>query len=459
MGWFNLNKKSKTIKRDESGKIIGVVDLEKEIARPYVADANFITLFYTLPEVFFPINYIAHRVASGSYQLKRVKDDSLVFDREEINSFLYKPNPLFSFYDFIYSSEAYELATGNCYIKAALPELLKDTDEIWKWCDNYWVLPSDNVDIKTPSTTVRLFGSAKKEDIIESYVLTVGGAPMNISPNRILHTRTSNLQYDHNYLKGKSRLESQIKPISNLIPVYEARNIIYVKRGGLGFLVNEKKDDTGTIPMTKTEKENIRSEYYDTYGVSANKVPVGISDVPLKFVRTNLSIQELQPFEETLLDAISIAGAFGIPDVLVPQKDKGTFNNQNIAEKGVYSNIIIPRAQQKCRDLTNFMGLENSGYYLDVDFSHVDVLQEGRKEKEEVKKIASERCKNDFWSSVITLNDWRANIGESQVEDPLYKKLLLQMSDTEIEKIKSILNTSTNGSATATNVQNQDQRR
>ena len=38
----------------------------------------------------------------------------------------------------------------------------------------------------------------------------------------------------------------------------------------------------------------------------------------LSFVRTNLTIAELQPFEETLADAISISGAYGIPAVLVP---------------------------------------------------------------------------------------------------------------------------------------------
>jgi len=43
------------------------------------------------------------------------------------------------------------------------------------------------------------------------------------------------------------------------------------------------------------------------------------------FVRTNLSIAELQPFEETLADAINIAGAYGIPAVLVPRKDQSTF--------------------------------------------------------------------------------------------------------------------------------------
>ena len=46
----------------------------------------------------------------------------------------------------------------------------------------------------------------------------------------------------------------------------------------------------------------------------------------LTFVRTNLSIAELQPFEETLADAINIAGHTASLPFLFREKDQSTFS-------------------------------------------------------------------------------------------------------------------------------------
>jgi hypothetical protein len=69
----------------------------------------------------------------------------------------------------------------------------------------------------------------------------------------------------------------------------------------------------------------------------------------------------------------------------------------------------------------------------------VDCLQEGQKEKEEVSKIISERAMGEFQNGIITLNDYRARIGESKVENSLFDKLLYEMSDKELERVKKIL--------------------
>ena len=98
--------------------------------------------------------------------------------------------------------------------------------------------------------------------------------------------------------------------------------------------------------MEPKEKREIEDYLDKSYGLGEGQRPIGVTDVPLSFVRTNLSISELQPFEETLQDAITIAGVYGIPDVLVPRKDHSTFNNQANAEKTAYCGVIIPMAQK-----------------------------------------------------------------------------------------------------------------
>lgn len=407
---------------------------------PFTCTSNFIKLFETVPEVYFPVKFIIDKINTGVFQLKRSEDDSVVWDNDSVNRFLTRPNALFSFREFVSRHFAFKLLTGNSFIKAAVPGMLHISGELWELCDNYWVLPSGNVNIKTPNR-VPLFSTAKLEDIIDSYELNVNGQIEKIDPCAVLHTKELNISESNSgdYFRGNSRLMAQKKPISNLIAVYEARNIIYVKRGALGMFVSNKRDEMGTSPLTPKESDAIREEYEDSYGVTKGKSPIGVVNHPVDFIKISASIQDLQPFEETLADACQIAGAFGIPSELIPRKDHGTFSNLGESEKKVYTSVIIPEATEFARDLTLFLGLDRSGMYLDVDFSHVECLQAGSKEKHETKKIISDKCRAEFLSGIITLNDWRAQIGESKIENPLYNKLLLEMNEAEQEKIKNIV--------------------
>ena len=153
--------------------------------------------------------------------------------------------------------------------------------------------------------------------------------------------------------------------------------MIFLKRGALGFVVAEKKDETGTVALESNEKDELREQINSKYGVGEGQSPWAVTDIPVNFIRTNLSIQELQPFDETLEDAIKIASVFGIPSVLVPRKDQSTFSNQDTAEKSVYTSVIIPAAKRFCEALTIFLGLDQKGLYLDCDFSDVACLQVG----------------------------------------------------------------------------------
>lgn len=423
----------------------GSLDLivEEMFANPCVCSQNFLQLFNSVPEVFFPIDYISSKAAGATFVLKKVKDDSIVWNNDKINKILNKPNCLFSWKETVYLHFVYKLCTGDSFLRAAVPETFMNSKSMWKWCSNYWVLPADKVEIVPVRNNIPLFGIAEMENIIDYYNIQFGfSACMHMNPKEIMHDREGipSLYPGINFLRGTSRLKSQVKPISNLIAVYEARNVIYVKRGGLGWLVSAKKDDTGTIAMTPEEKKELLKEHNKTYGLGKRQFPFGISNIPLEFLRTNLSIRELLPFEETLADAISIAGAFNIPSDLIPRKDKSTFNNQKTAEKSVYSSVIIPMTTRFCKDFTEFLGLEADGLYIDCDFSHVDCLQEGKKEAEEVNSSISKRCREEFLSGIITLNDWRAQIGESKVEIPLYSKLIYEMAPDEIEKVKMMLN-------------------
>lgn len=419
--------------------------LREERAVPYIAYSSPMQLYNTLPEIFWAVDFIASRIAGAHFDIKRTKDDSIVWCNKRMNKILTNPNCLMTWRELVYSHYTYSLVTGNGFIRAAMAETAKDLAK-YRWCDNFWSLPADCVDIEPVRTfNIPLFGICTLEEIVAYYRLSYSYArgDEKIPVWQVWHDRDLKPEYTAGrFLKSNSRLLSVLKPISNLIAVYEARNVIYVKRGGIGFLINENTDVTGHVPMTDEEKKELMEEMDRNYGVTNGRNPLGFSNQKLGFIRTNLSISDLQPFDETLEDAIKIAGAFGIPAVLVPRKDQSTFSNQATAEKAVYTSTIIPMTKRFCEAMTTFLGLDKDGYYLDCNFADVDCLQLGLKEAEQVKQLTFQRCINQFSAGLITLNDIRAQMHESCIpveEDPLFSKLKYQMDEQELQRVERVM--------------------
>ena len=449
---IGLRKKSATPVDDYNTAVAVATSLTSEervalmarkiTATPYVANSNFLTLYNTVPEVAWPVNYIASRAAGAKYVLKKYSDETVVWNNDIINRLLVKPNAFETWYRTLFKHFAYKLVTGNSYIKAAMSDTFAGAKTLYKWCDRYVELESLLVRIEYKRVVGDIYGVADVEDVVEAYHHDIGDMYHRaIDPRCVFHDKDDFLGYQSgDPLKAKSRLYAVLKAISNLIAVYEARNVIYVKRGGLGWLVSDQKDEMGSKALTSDEKKKILDQANEMYGLERGKYPYGISDVKLDFIRTNLSITDLQPFDETLADAVIIAGIYGIPPVLIPRKDQSTYANQANAEKAVYSSVIIPMVQRFCQEFTRFLGLDQDGLYLDADFSDVDCLQTGKKEEQEVLRSITDRCKIEFESGLITLNDWRAQQGYERVEDPLYDKLVSEMTPDEIERVKNFTN-------------------
>lgn len=427
-------------------QILANIDM---LVRPTVVGNNFIELFKTIPEVFWPIDFIAKRISEAHFDLKRVKDDSIVWcNRLGADTILKQPNPIMTWREIVYQHFVYKLATGNAFFRAAMPDTITADATKFQWCSNYWSLPAHLVQVMPTERSYGLpmFGIAKIDELIKGYTLNIGSDSRSIIPYwQIWHDRDGipELLSGAGYMKASSRLISVKKPIANLIAVYEARNVIYVKRGALGFVVAEKQDQTGTVALEPEEKKELKEQITNNYGVGEGQSPWAVTDIPVNFIRTNLSIAELQPFEETLEDAIKIAAIFGIPAVLVPRKDQSTFSNQDTAEKSVYTSVIIPACKRFCEGLTTFLGLEQRGLYIDCDFSDVNCLQSGLKENEEVKKLVNERCLSQFNNGLISINDWRAQIHEDALEGEIYDKVKFEMTPEEIAKVDSVIKAQT----------------
>lgn len=415
------------------------------LSRPRRVDKDYMTLYRTVPEVFWPVDFIAKRISEAHFDIKRTKDDSIVWcNRLGVDKFLKGPNPVMTWRELVYQHFTNKLVTGNAFLRAAMPETISPDAPKCQWAPAFWELPASQISVEPAGSDAAslLYGLLDRDEIIRGFRLRSGAFMDTIIPAyQVWHDRDGmpDMCGGGNFLKSRSRLEAVLKPIANLLAVYEARNVIYVKRGGLGFIVAQKSDATGTVALEPGEKEELRAEVDRNYGVTEGKSPYAVTDIPIDFVRTNLSISDLQPFDEVLEDTIKIAGVFGIPAVLVPRKDQSTFNNQGEAEKTAYTSTIIPMAKRFCEELTIFLGLDQKGLYLDCDFSDVACLQVGLKESEQVKKLTNERCLSEFANGLISINAWRAQIHEDALEGDIYDKVRFEMTPEEREQVSQVI--------------------
>jgi HK97 family phage portal protein len=407
-------------------------------------DSNLTVLFHEVPEIYTPVHIIASLISSGVFTVKKMKDDSPVDNNKYMNRLLSSPNPLQNWQELIYQAMAYQMVTGKNYLYANVPDTLTIN---YRNISTLINLPADNVQLRT-DPMIKILSATAIEDLILDY-LTPDGAQgiINIPPSKVMYTKyTSLYAYDLN-IRGRSPLLSAQKAITNLIAVYEARNVIYTKRGALGFLVSKKGDASGMIPLSPKEKKELQDDYNKTYGLTSSKSPVAITSLPVDYIQVAATIADLQPFEETEYDASAIFAVYGVPRELMPRKEGATFENYNHALKSLYENAVIPRAKSLVRSISAFLKLEEVDLYLDVDFGHVKVLQENLKEKSAVDWRNNETSRVRFQYGIITLNDWRTTCGLEPAQNGLYNKLIYDMTPDELTKVETILKLSS-GSTT-----------
>lgn len=408
------------------------------------APSNFIELFHCIPEIFAPIHEIASRIANADFQLRKTFNDEIVYKNKEWNKLFETPNPLQHFRELIYEAVVYEYVTGDEFMYFNNPATLSNRFEN---IVAIWNLPADSV---TPVLydKIKLFSATDIKDIVKSYRLDDN---TEFLPENILHIRSINLSWKDRKLKGKTQLLSADKAIQNLIAVYEARNVIYTKRGALGFIVSRKTDADGTMSLTDSEKTQILNQHHSRHGLGQGQFPVGVADAPIDYIKIGATISELEPFKETLADACAIYGVLGVPDNLIPGADKKSYENFAQADRALFQNVVIPKANMYMQSISNKLGLTEAKLYLHASFDNVESLQENKTEKASWKSKNFDTGLKMFQAGVIKLNELVVESGYEKKDNPLYDKVLYDMDEQELERVKEIMNIQkpvNNGTAT-----------
>jgi phage portal protein BeeE len=337
------------------------------------------------------------------------------------------PNPMMSRWEFLQSYIATKWVFGNAFFygnAGGVEVNIKNIETLW----NVW--PQYMSAVLTGS----YFSATTQEEIIQEWIWGTNGFNNETKwkPQEILHRKDKNLSINcqKDIVFGKSRVESLMRPLSNISLAYESENNVMADRGAR-LIITAGKDDAGVVPIMPNDKKKLKEEFRN-YGLQDGQSQALIAEGVVNITAVDQDIRKLGIFETIATDALAVANTFNTPYELVRYNLTGsTFENQNQAEKRMYQNVIIPEFTDLLSDLTNWLKLRDFGYEYVADFSHIAVLQEDAKDKAQANRQTSAYYKELFLSNGCTLNEWRQAIGLNS-SDGYGDKRLSEMDDKEV---------------------------
>ncbi len=337
--------------------------------------SNAYELANTIAEIFIPIDAIAERCSSLKYDIVDLNTKEVIIPQGNLKRLLESPNPLDRFSDIIYQSIFAELADGNSYIYTKTADSI--VNPTYDNISNIWVLKPHLTKPVLHKQISNPFLMKQVSDLVD-YYKTFFFYEHKIKPRYVLHTANLGITETGT---GRSPLFACEKNINNILAVYQARYNVYAKNGNAGILAKAPVGGGGASlqeAIDPVTRDTMLKDLQDRNGLIGDKNFIGMSSVPLQFIKTLGTIKELEPFDETLENAIKIAGIFGVNKELLPKKDNATFSNQTIAEKSFWQNVIKAFANDTAQSLNKIYYLPENWSFV-PNFTGIEALQEDKK--------------------------------------------------------------------------------
>ena len=343
-----------------------------------LTDLNAFKLSNTVAELYFPIDYMADRASKLRYYITD-KNGIEIPESSELNRFINKANPLYSFSDLMYQAIFSYLSDGNVYQYLSVPQSYRNVSV--NNITRLDVLQPSQVELKEHTNVSELLASDISDFIRDARYYSSGTQRFDqLRIDRLRLYRIDATRRDSSAILARSPLFKAFRNINNLLATYSARYNVYANNGAAGYLV--KKSSTGGIESSLTDRTDIVQQINDRHGLTGNRRLWGVSSVPLEWINTLSTIKDLMPYEETLENSIKIASVYQIPPELIPRKDQSTFDNKNPAERSVWENALMSIIDTMCNYFTRSLTLDVSGYRIKADYSSVSVLSANETEIE-----------------------------------------------------------------------------
>ena len=318
------------------------------------------TLYNEIPELQMVINRYSKMVASANPQI--VDENGVIVERvpQWITDLIDRPNGMQTWGNLLYMMAINKCVTNNILVYAPKGSL-------------------GNVQALTPLAwnNVKVVGTGKglkqidKGGFIKEFQIPTNQAGQfeSFLPEEVIYISEPD---GINLFNTKSKLEALKYPLSNIAQQYTKRNVLLRNLFALGILSMEKSDAMGSLPLDKTEAEEMRKDLKKRH-----EGEVVITDKRTKWDPMSFPTRDLMLFEELTADKQALIEGFGLNANMFasPTGNGQTFANVENGEKQAYNATIIPDTEIIYDEMTRQMGLDRIGYYIKPSFDHISVLQ------------------------------------------------------------------------------------
>ncbi len=348
-----------------------------------------------------------------------------------LRKLLLKPNYYQSGRVFKAQNSVYKQIYGYCPVLVIKPVGFEQDYSKWKlWNLPPWMIQVyDNDELFYESTVIKQF---------KSIWLTYMGHSVQLNPDNVFFLKENQISTGTFMTNSSaenvsihlpdSRLDPLQDNITNLIDSLNGRGSLTRDRGPQWLLTNDSTDtgDAGLFPINTDAKKELHEDFQQ-YGIMRGQRKAIITDAKLKLQTVGFDVAQLKLLEGEIQDAKFISDGLNYPPYLLGLID-AKFDNQQIAERNLYTNSIIPDCQSDDEQWSELFGLAEYGLHLDTDFSHIPALQENLAEKGKGRLAMNQAIMIEWLQNGITWNRWRELLGEDTVTgmDKYYYELVAE---------------------------------
>src|SRR5665213_180012 len=424
-----------------------------------------LTAYQLNPVVNSIINRKAQCLINGKVYIMDSKGkESKTLQAVQLRQLLLKPNYYQSGREFKAQNSVYEQIYGWCPVLKVIPVGYENDFSKWK----IWNIPPWMIQVLDNNKLFYIDGP-KFQSITMTYmgksVLLNQDYVSFIKENQISTGlfQSNNTTQNVSMFLPDSKLYSAQNNIANLTDSLNSRGSMTRDRGPQWILTNDQNDtgDAGLFPVDPAQKEQLQQDWRQ-YGIMSGQRKAIITDAKLKLQTVGFDVAQLKLLESEVQDAKIISDTLNFPPYLLGLID-AKYDNQQIAERNLYVNSIIPDCESDDEQWSEIFGLAKLGLSINTDFSHLPALQENIAETGLGRYYMDTALQSEFLNNLITLDRWRELLGEDTVGGELgglyyYQCLaknvtfgLVPKSPIEIPGSTTDNQNSNNGSATSDN--------
>lgn len=351
--------------------------------------------------------------AKLTLQQKKENGEIVNVEGHALNEFLNMVNPNQSMDEFREAYTIYLLSIGNTFwYKPMLVAGVNKgkTTQIYTLPANDIEVLSDNNAIITPNIRYKLENSRTE-----------------FEANEIYHSRYFNpFFYTKPTLYGQSPLQAAADTLVKQNEAEKTQAKQFENQGPAYLLYRDGVDSWNT--MSDPQKIALQKEINSLASKGKQGSGIVLKD-KFSAIQLGISAADLNILESTREGRRILCNVYQFSAALFNDPAGSTYNNIVEARKAAWTDALIPHNNKFANDLTQFLinpveEYKNAGYFYAMDYSAVEELQLGIKEKVEWMIKAK-------WSA----NEIRVGTGKDKVKDPQMDQPIFSQSDVLLNEL------------------------